>query len=701
MKLRTFHIVLIAILCSILLGVTIWAIYAEYDRPWKQYQYGFRKLKQDTQEETDIKVEQIWVKELNIVDRCITCHQGADDPKFFNAAQPYKTHFGAYLKYHPVKKFGCVLCHEGKGEALTVKAAHGEVNDRDKPILRGTLAQASCAKCHGLPQKLPLSAEIPAATVYTKGWRLFNEYNCTGCHRLSNYERPTRIAPTLSSIGSKVNKDWLMQWLTKPTDYLPNTKMPTYKLSDDEVGYIAEYLMSLKSDNSCRGTACRTPIKVDNEDLLIKDGNALLTDLSCLGCHKLNDRGVEFGPDFTNIGHKVKADWLYQFLKDPRSYDPKTIIPDFNITETNIPVLVNYVMSLKKNINQYPHPDSPTSRRRENTELPDVNAMKLNSINIPSPGGRGQGGGGIEKGKKLVKDLGCAGCHDVDGIKFRYNAPDLDGIGDKRKEQLAFGGVKNVEKNLFNWLRIKIADPGRFADSRIITRMPGFDFNDEEVDALVTFLSGLRKTSIPLKYKKELADKISARSRGKSIIEKYNCNGCHRINNKGGSIGPDLSMEAKKSRTEWLFSFLKSPVKIRPEYILKARMPDFNLSDTEVNTIIEYLSTSADEPYPFTANIRHEIYMDDIRNGEKLYHEIFACIGCHQVQGNGGGIGPDHTDLSSRLKRDWIKLWLTDPQAIKSDVRMPRFSFKDWEFEALSNYLSTLGRFRFVDVKKD
>jgi mono/diheme cytochrome c family protein len=284
---------------------------------------------------------------------------------------------------------------------------------------------------------------------------------------------------------------------------------------------------------------------------------------------------------------------------------------------------------------------------------------------------------------------------------FRYHAPDLDGLGDKRKEQLAFGGVRDVEKNLLNWLKIKVADPGRFADDRIITRMPDFNFNDKETDALVTFLLGLRKKSIPVKYKKVLVNNGSVRSRGDILIEKFNCKGCHQLNKEGGTIGPDLTFEARKSRQEWLFSFLKSPVKIRPDHMLKARMPDFNLSDIKVNTIIEYLSSKAGESYPYTENTRRTIYLDDIRNGEKLYHEIFACIGCHQVQGSGGEIGPNHTDLSSRLKRDWLKQWLTDPRAIKPDVRMPRFRFKDWEFEAMNNYLMTLGAFRFVEIKED
>jgi len=307
----------------------------------------------------------------------------------------------------------------------------------------------------------------------------------------------------------------------------------------------------------------------------------------------------------------------------------------------------------------------------------------------------------VEKGRKLVKDLGCTGCHEIENFPLGYDAPELDGIGSKRVDELAFGNITDVEKTLINWLKIKVMEPGSFATDKIITRMPNHGFNKEQAEALVTFLLSIQKGSVPAKYMKTLVDPDEAGMRGKKILEKYNCLGCHKINNKGGGIGPELTKEAKKSRPEWLFNFLKRPYKIRPVPVLKARMPNFNLSDKEVNAIIEYLAYVSGDYYPYNLATKREIYLDDIRTGEKLYLEIFACSGCHIVNGRGGQIGPEHTDLASRLKREWVKQWLENPQAIKPDVRMPRFRFKDWEFEALTNYLMTLGRYRFVQPKKD
>jgi cytochrome c2 len=283
----------------------------------------------------------------------------------------------------------------------------------------------------------------------------------------------------------------------------------------------------------------------------------------------------------------------------------------------------------------------------------------------------------IAKGEKLVKDLGCTGCHEIEKLPSGQDAPDLDGIGNKRVDELAFGNIADIEKTLINWMEIKVMNPESFATDKIVTRMPNYDFSKDQTEALLTFLLSIKDKPVPRKYTKKLIDPDKAEMRGKKAFEKYNCFGCHKINKYGGDIGPDLTEEAKKSRPEWLFNFLKNPHKVRPLPISK-------------------------ESYPYNFDLKREIYPEDIRSGEKLYQEIFACNGCHTVNGLGGEVGPEHTDLASRLNRKWLEQWLKDPQAIKPDVRMPRYEFKGWEFEALTNYLMTLGKYRFVQpIKMD
>ena len=50
-------------------------------------------------------------------------------------------------------------------------------------------------------------------------------------------------------------------------------------------------------------------------------GRQLLADLNCAGCHRLQDvdRPEMLGPDLTNIGTKVSRQWIYKWLKEPRT----------------------------------------------------------------------------------------------------------------------------------------------------------------------------------------------------------------------------------------------------------------------------------------------------------------------------------------------------------------------------------------------
>jgi mono/diheme cytochrome c family protein len=686
MRLKKKHLVLAAILCSILFGVTCWTVYTEYDRQWKRYQQEFNKYRNNTvtapkDVHSPVRIRQIWLPEIHVTDRCTTCHLGADSQDLNNATHPFRAHSGDYLKQHPVEEFGCVVCHAGEGEALTVSAAHGDDDNWLRKLLRGNFVQSSCRKCHPLRECLPITAEMPGGAVLIEGWRLFRQYNCLGCHKLSDYKRPERIGPSLSFIGRKVQRSWLFNWLKNPKAYLSQTKMPRYRLNEEDISCIADYLLSFDSGSRRKLSPVQ---KLDTGGLshrmLIMNGERFVNDLGCLGCHKIGDKGVAFGPDFSNIGNKVRPEWLSLFLNNPKAHDSETIIPDFQIPQTEIPGIVAYLMSLKS---------SP------------VDASYLEGANTGAAVEEEPSHDAIQKGEKLVKELGCRGCHDIEGVPFRYSAPDLDGIGRKRMEELFWGNSADVEKSLINWLILKVSDPGRFDAGIVISRMPDYGFSKDEAEAIVTFLLSLTKETMPPDYVKVLNGEATAVSRGSVVMEKYNCRGCHTINKVGGLIGPDLTYEGKRCRPEWLYNFLKKPRKIRPSFIVQARMLNFSMTDREVSDVIDYFSFLSGQPYPFQLDIKMEVYTDDIRAGEKLYEEVFACNACHRMDGKGGEIGPDHTDIASRLKRDWIRLWLENPQKIKPDVRMPRFTFKEWEFDALTDYLMTRGRYRFVQPSRN
>jgi mono/diheme cytochrome c family protein len=68
---------------------------------------------------------------------------------------------------------------------------------------------------------------------------------CYGCHRLG--DRGNDIGPDLREEGSKVKRDWLLQWLKDPLAHSPDTKMGDFHLTDDEATALTDYLMTYRS----------------------------------------------------------------------------------------------------------------------------------------------------------------------------------------------------------------------------------------------------------------------------------------------------------------------------------------------------------------------------------------------------------------------------------------------------------------------
>ncbi|MBI5607496.1 MAG: hypothetical protein HY902_01295, partial [Deltaproteobacteria bacterium] len=96
-------------------------------RPWKRWQSEYAKLRPNRSQEE--AVAQLVVPELQVVDRCPTCHAGIDDPSMVGETIPkvLRAHpqRDTLLKAHPPLRFGCTPCHRGQGLALTAETAHG------------------------------------------------------------------------------------------------------------------------------------------------------------------------------------------------------------------------------------------------------------------------------------------------------------------------------------------------------------------------------------------------------------------------------------------------------------------------------------------------------------------------------------------------------------------------------------------------
>ena len=88
------------------------AIFVDAQPVWKSYQAEFRAIvaeKLGDIEESQIPrgIQQVWVDDLERVDRCTTCHLGVSWKGLEDVEQPWTTHPETELfEAHPVERFG-------------------------------------------------------------------------------------------------------------------------------------------------------------------------------------------------------------------------------------------------------------------------------------------------------------------------------------------------------------------------------------------------------------------------------------------------------------------------------------------------------------------------------------------------------------------------------------------------------------------
>src|SRR3954451_13028483 len=110
---------------------------------------------QNSLDKFDIRIRQIHVKDVDLVDRCESCHLGTREPvAITKAAMGGEAVFSSHpnkelLKIHDPERFGCTPCHGGNGAALSsVDKAHGENKFWLWPLHHKENIQAGCQQCH-------------------------------------------------------------------------------------------------------------------------------------------------------------------------------------------------------------------------------------------------------------------------------------------------------------------------------------------------------------------------------------------------------------------------------------------------------------------------------------------------------------------------------------------------------------------------
>ncbi len=644
------------------------------------------------------------------VDRCVTCHLGIDQKGFEDAPQPFKTHsrlelFLSSASPHPAEEFGCTTCHGGSGHSVDfVTAAHtprSEDQAREwkkkyhwhpmkhwsEKMLPLNYVEASCAKCHtGV-------VEVPQAPKLNEGRNLAQTFGCFGCHKVEGFGNRWKVGPELTHVQSKLESDWITRWLENPKDFRASTKMPRIfhlsNTSDPEsvdknnatIAGIAAYLMK-NSDP----VALESPKAAGDA----KEGERLVKETGCLGCHTVGSLAAnDHGPELTNLGSKVKADWLYTWIKNPKHYAPETRMPSLRLTDEEASHITTYLLSQRNE--KFESKKPPLVK----TEAVDEISLTFMTSKLRFQEAKAE----LEKmspearleyvGQQAINQQGCFGCHAIKGFEnAKPIGTELTEEGSKEIDRLDFGFV-DIERTRQAWFSQKLKEPRIFDHGKVKAyheklRMPQFDFTDEQVDSLVTFLLSLQKSEIPLEMKKSLTIKENQIEAGRLLVSKLNCQGCHTLDGKEGSVRsiiedkgnapPILNGEGKKVEEVWLYHFLENPTPIRPW--LQYRMPSFAFHEKELSAFVQYFNHLAGVEPSYKGKGIPPSTLEEVEAGHKLF-QAFQCIKCHKSNPEPGlsasFLAPDLVMAKDRLRPEWIIDWLKDPQEVEPGTMMPTF----------------------------
>jgi cytochrome c2 len=383
------------VIASIVFFVLVaFAAWRSFHPEWGPIQRRFQKiLEQHDQLQAARRfqpgIRQIWNPEIDVVDRCITCHLGYEWAGVLPAElpQPFAPHPELpYLDKHPFPKFGCTVCHGGQGWATEAATAHKGGEHWPDPLLSRELAQRyglteqqavqmRCNHCHRHDVSTPGMEEINTAKT------LFKKKKCLVCHVVEG--KGGLVGPELTYFGDK-NPElfdfshiegphtvfaWNLQHLADPDKVSPATTMPTFGFDPGEARALTLMLLSWKRNSF---PPQYIPRPVEMTELILKlavtpeppivpgaaAGRKVFRTRGCTSCHTVG-AGKLLGPDLKGVGTRHDENWLRSWLADPAAvirahpdlaawpgnYDG-IVMPNQNLSPDEINALVGYLTKL-------------------------------------------------------------------------------------------------------------------------------------------------------------------------------------------------------------------------------------------------------------------------------------------------------------------------------------------------------------------
>ena len=483
---------------------------------------------------------------------------------------------------------------------------------------------------------------------------LVSELNCTRCHASDSQQFTPKGAPDLTGAGTQFSLDWLVDYIQSPTNTKPGTTMPDLLHGQDKskkrliATAIAHFLKTKKRGFPQLKATGLVPVK--HEFWLKGDatlGRQLYHSIGCVACHdadedyetanapnsSLDQLLEQLAPDeLKELGLSGKARVvqsvphgrleekysllsLTHFLLNPQRSRPAGRMPNLKLQPTEAADIAAYLLEEQTN---------------------DSNHEVLVDEEL------------AKQGEKLFVEVGCANCHELDGMTSKPLA--------KSFQQLDFSAEHSC-----------IDHPEQIH--------PNYSLSEGQTSSLKQIL--------------EHTENWSPESRSLLTMLQLNCYGCHERDNLGGvgrkrqpyfetvghvDIGdegrlpPQLTHVGQKLNPTWFKKVLDGKGDIRPHMTI--RMPIFPKAN------VQQLPSDLAKVDGVNAATEKVIFGESknlAQPGRELLNT--GCIQCHPLRGESlsSVVGTDLNRVHERVNPAWFKQFLLNPISLKERTRMPTF----------------------------
>jgi cytochrome c551/c552 len=638
------------------------------------------------------------------------------DPQNFRPTTKMPRFFGLYDHFPPVEKV------DESGQVVTHEVVDAEGHSHEAPVMveSSGLAEAQRyepVEIHAAAHFLLTSSQkfeyqqkpegVTAEPSVDRGKGVFELRGCLACHQHKDFPEATATqGPNLSNIGSKLatpnGSQWLYSWVREPNRYHARTVMPNLFLET------------------------------------IKEADGSVTDPAA---------------DVT------------AYLLASQGWDSPEV-PALN--EENLNSLALQHLSgtfTKKQAEQYLQ-----------TGIPQELAGELKGDEIELVGPIDQHKKLMYVGRRTISKYGCSGCHDIPGfedskpigtaladwgrkdpaklafeqiVQFvartdataeRHETMEHDGSGHAHPE-FHFDDMdpthgymlqQLTEHSRVGFLWQKLRAPRSFdyrkTENKTYNerlRMPKFPFNQEEIEAVMTFVLGLvaEAPSAPA-YVFRGTPRQQALVAGGKVLEKYNCGGCHMLDLPTWSFNYDPSTFPEATKPED-YDFVLAH--FFPDQLLASKKVDqrglgqatvhgrpvmddqgnpVEAEDDDGNPAYFFapwrpVAINGGRWYPGGPDILIPQSKLTDRRGERggdlarlLYPRVFAAEQAINPNAKSsdawGWVPPPLVGEGRKVQTDWLHNFLLDPYPIRPAVvlRMPKFNMSSKEATQLVSYFA-------------